>query len=77
MAARKMYPERCINVSDSSGSTSIEAMHDYRRGYREAAKWIDSDRVDHPLAFTTICESLDLSPADVRKAARKGSGRRR
>ena len=26
-AARKMYPERCINVSDSSGSTSIDAMH--------------------------------------------------
>jgi hypothetical protein len=26
MAARKMYPERCISVSDSSGSTSIEAM---------------------------------------------------
>ena len=24
MAARKMYPERCISVSDSSGSTSIE-----------------------------------------------------
>jgi len=27
IAARKMYPERCISVSDSSGSTSIEAMH--------------------------------------------------
>ncbi len=27
MAARKMYPERCISVSDSSGSTSIDAMH--------------------------------------------------
>jgi len=27
IAARKMYPERCISVSDSSGSTSIDAMH--------------------------------------------------
>lgn len=27
MAARKMYPERCISVSDSSGSISIDAMH--------------------------------------------------
>jgi len=26
MAARKMYPERCISMSDSSGSTSIEAL---------------------------------------------------
>ncbi len=26
MAARKIYPDRCISVSDSSGSTSIDAM---------------------------------------------------
>jgi hypothetical protein len=25
-AARKMYPDRCISASDSSGSTSINAM---------------------------------------------------
>jgi hypothetical protein len=31
MAARKMYPERCISVSDSSGSTSIDAMHGKKR----------------------------------------------
>jgi len=55
----------------------LRGLDDLREGRPDAAVWIDSDRDDYPLAFVRVCEFLDLSPAEVRKAARNGAGRRR
>jgi hypothetical protein len=36
-----------------------------------AAAWIDNDGENDPFAFLRVCESLDLSPAQVRRAAQR------
>jgi hypothetical protein len=55
----------------------LRGLDDSRKGRTDAAVWIDSDREDGPTTFLKICEYLDLSPEEVRKAARNGAGRRR
>ena len=59
-------------------ATLLRALADVREGNGEAqraAAWIDSDRDDHLFSFQRICESLDLSPEEVRRAARSRTHR--
>lgn len=55
------------------------ALRDARRGggrYAQSAiEWIDSNRRQGVFDFVRICETLDLSPEEVRRVARNGSGR--
>jgi hypothetical protein len=55
----------------------LQALGDVHRddGHaRTAAAWLFSDRGDHLFTFRRVCETLDLSPAEVRRAARNRSG---
>ena len=78
-------PRRSINEHVMSGCKGVLAavllcaLSDIREGngYSTDAKvWLDSDREDHPITFRRVCDSLDLSPDAVRRAARNRKGRR-
>jgi hypothetical protein len=60
-------------------ATLLTALTDVREanGYAEnAMRWISSGRSDHIFAFVRVCETLNLDPAAVRKASRRGDSSR-